>query len=114
MFGDDGYTPLFSSFAGEVVAAGDGVDGLTPGANVYGLQYSNDGNIIRLNSSCCRSLTSQTSLTVSYPPENLLQLLTNTLQELVSFTEAFCHATYALVHLASLQRNEVNLLLWSI
>ena len=106
LFGDADYTPLFSSFAGEVVAAGDGVDGLTPGVNVYGLWYSNDGNFIRLNSSCCRSSTSQTSVKVSYPPVNLLQLLTNTLQEIVLFTEAFCHATYArhatytLVHLA--------------
>ncbi len=113
MFDDDYYTPLFTSFAGAVVAAGDDLNGFTPGANVCGLQYSNEGKIIRLNSSCCRSLTCQTSVTVDYPPKNLLQLLTKTLQELVSLTEALCHAYYALVHLASLQGNEVSLLQYS-
>ncbi|KAL9018352.1 MAG: hypothetical protein Q9185_004321 [Variospora sp. 1 TL-2023] len=40
--GDDGYAPHFGSFAGTVVAAGDGVDNLALGANVHGLQYSDD------------------------------------------------------------------------
>ncbi|KAL8881741.1 MAG: hypothetical protein Q9192_007730 [Flavoplaca navasiana] len=104
---DDGYAPPFGSFAGTVVAAGDGIDDLAPGANVYGLHYSNNGNSIRLKSSRCCSLASQTSLKVCDHLAGLLQLLTTTLQEIVSFTEAFCHASYALVHLARLQRNEV-------
>lgn len=92
-----------------MVAAGDGVDDFAPGTDVYGLQYSNDGNVIRLNSSCCRSLESEISLPVSYLLASLLQLLlTNQLREIVSFTEAFCQATHALVHLARLQCNEVT------